>query len=309
MKVGTYRAAQLWFGLLVASLCTNANALVTRIDIEIPRDYGYWIGDMVPLRVSLELASPYQLDTTALPSVGRVNHWLWLHPVDIETEKRGNNFVYRITLPYQVLTAPREPERLFLPEQTFYYTDGIQRTPIVIEPRGITVSPLTTTVPATTSRFVDLVPPLPPPPLTLGRYYAVIAGAAAAMLLSIALLGYVHGSLPWVRRTRGPFAKALRQLRRFQAQLPQQIDDASAMRCLHHAFNLTAGFVLLNRDLPRFFKDHPAFGSLRKPIETFFTDSQQRFYGPPLQPDAPRFELRAMVQLCRDCRDVERGLT
>ena len=296
---------------VVASLAAVAmpvSALLQRLDVKDPRQFGYWIGDVVTREVSVAMAPPYTLERSSLPRVGRMDRWLWLREVSIESDSQGALNSYRLTFRYQVLNAPARLRRLFIPQQTLHFSGGGERLPVLIEALGIHVSPLAAPSAVADAGYPDLQPAVPPPPLDATIHQLAVAAAAVGLLLASGLLLYVYGTLPWLRRSRGPFHRALATLKALARERPTEESVAWALRSLHHAFNATAGEVLLSGDLPRFFDRFPGFKAHRDRIEDFFRSSRQWFYDTQRPSAAPPEQLRRLLELCRTCRDIERGL-
>lgn len=292
----------------MAAAAAPAFAMLQTMEVKDPRRFGYWTGDVVTREVHVAMAPPYTLERKSLPRPGRLDRWLWLRGLEVEAGGAGEGNAYRLRFSYQILTAPAAPQRLFIPQQTIYFAGDGQRVPVIVEALGLTVSPLTAPSAASQAGFPDLQPAVAPPPLDTTRHAWWLGLAGVCLLSAAVLLLYVYGSVPWLRRSHGPFHRALAVLRPLARERTTQDAVARAWRSLHHAFNATAGEVLLSADLVHFFDRFPAFRGQRDGIEEFYRQSRRWFYGgePPASP--PADQLRQALDLCRACRDIERGL-
>ena len=157
----------------------------------------------------------------------------------------------------------------------------------------------------------QLRPALPPPAV---RTDAILARGIVAMVGSAAvagLLAYMHLWLPFVSRTRGPFARACREIRKVLRRERTDVAYAAALSEVHRAFNATARRVVFEHELERFFREHAHFAGLRQPIAEMFQASTTVFYrrgSDSITPASARERVLALLQLCEACRDRERGL-
>ncbi len=258
------------FLLLVATAAYGAEPVV--IETTEPRSFGYAIGDVLERRIAVEAAHPWRLVPDSVPKQGRLNRWFDVSAISVtETSKPGARR-YEIVLTYQLMNAPEVTDIIVLP-------------PVALKFEGDT-EPLRIT---TSSATVFASPLLPPEAIgsTLDQPREddspslVDTSAVGARVRIYALLAVVAAAVwAWLRfgafwRKSGPFARATRELRRFNGR-----DDARAesIRIVHRAFNETAGRALLREDLERFFAERPNDTDLRERTEEFFRLSQRQFF-------------------------------
>ncbi len=133
----------------------------------------------------------------------------------------------------------------------------------------------------------------------------IAAYVAALTALSAYWLYRLYG-VPFLARSRGPFARARRALHRVRGADAAAMQ--SAMRELHRAFDTTFGATLFHHGIETFLAQYPRYGSLREPIQRFFALSRSRFYetATPTHDDAQLAQLRELAQRLSL---LERGLT
>lgn len=274
-----------------------AQPVIRDLRIEMPRAFGYTIGDRIEQRITLGLSDPYRLMREALPEPGRLDHWLALDPVRIEERTDDGGIVYRITLVYRIINLEPGVERLTLPSWRLRFSDDQGRLGTSVPEWSFRVAWLSDpNRPAS-----DVQPDRPPPPMAPPRLE--LAAAGGGLLLALGLLGYRYGRLPFV--SRGPFDRALRELRR----LPTPWDatrQRTALRVVHAAFDRAAGGTVLGERLDDLFERQPRLATLREPIADFFERSTALFFRPDRALSPP--ERMELIRLCRRCRDVLRGV-
>lgn len=281
-------------------------SVIRLIDVVTPRSYGYTIGDPIRHEVRLEVDSRYTLDRAALPKPRRLNGWLWLEDVGVRERSVSNATEYTVVLAYQILSPPETVTRLFVPQQTLFLEADEERVPVTVEPWGFTAAPLTQKPDPSALPFVDLQPSITPTPLPLFSHAAIMSLSVILFCSAISLLLYVRWRLPWVARSNGPFARALRELETLRTRAPDAARYDVALRCTHRAFNDTAGSAVFADTLATFFEAHPQFRVRRDPIASFFKESGNWFFAQRSEPVPP--DLKHLINLCRSCRDIERGI-
>lgn len=285
---------------------SSAQTAIRSYDIDHPRPYGYVIGDVLESHISLSLNAPYRLQREALPAPGPVDRWLTLHDVRMQTRQRAGFTEYRITLGYQILSAPEHLRRLFAPGADVAFSDGGQPLYFPVSGFAYAVAPLILPQDLSDGALPAPRPAHPPPPIPTAPHVWRLALIGAGLGVLALLWAYLYGVLPFLGRNRGPFARAYRRLRDCARRPPGPERDRATLRVLHRAFDQSAGRALFGEDLDRFFRDHPRFEPAREAIEALFETSRGVFFDPHRPGPAP--QLDRLVALCRRCRDLERGL-
>lgn len=290
--------------LLIAITCTT-QAAIRSVDAVQPRSFGYVIGDVFRHHIKITLDDPWILDKATLPENGRVGIWLD-RQLSRFTEKRiAQGTEYQFDLDYQIFNAEKQLAEVFTPQLELSVVNGSKQIPVFIHEWGFTVAPVVRDNIHQSLDYLNLQPPHKPVPRK-PAYTLLIAGSTG-LLFSIAVLGYIFCRLPGVSRTRGPFARACSRLRVLCKQHHQTESYQQALRHMHQAFNETAGQVLLGEDLERFFSEQPDHAKLREPIEQLFQYSRQTFFESKNR--VGEGGITSLLELCVQCRDIERGLS
>ena len=298
--------SSLGFGLAVWSAATAAQPLpdLPSARVTEPRAFGYSVGDRVSRRIALDVPPGFMLDASSLPQSGQRGKALELQAVRLHG--RGQHLA--LELDYQVFLAPREVRTLEMPAFTLRF-DGLPSAQARrIDAWPIVVAPLVQLDAPARNGLGELRPDTPP--LLLDTAAArmrlgVIAGVLAALL---AYLAHVYLGLPWWARYRRPFGLAWRALRLLPTEPTAQQRRAAYAR-MHEALNRSAGEVLFEPGLERWLATQPRFAPLRDELKRFFGHSRAEFFSgrDAAQGEGGRAERDRLVQLCRRCRDAERG--
>ncbi len=264
------------------------------------RDYGYVLGDLIPLSFTIQLPEGESMDGDALPAPGPVNKWLTLRSGHVEMTSETTPHTVQVQLIYQLFKGVREPELATIPPLRLH-TAG--RTPQSFEtpPWSFTVTPVIP--PEVLDDDVEVRPPRPTEPVPTARASARLYSWLAGVLLVLALLGL--GEFTRHRRTR-PFAGAAKTLRPILRSRQDADSLRQAARLLHRAFDQTFGETLFARELDRFCAAHPGFAPLRDRLNSFFALSGALFFDPgtttPFEPDTGKW----LEDLARRCVVAER---
>lgn len=297
------------WGLLAIPVCTVAAAgPVRNQQVTTPREFGYAIGDQVVMRVDFELARDWRLDRDALPKPGRITRWLALNRVGVSRGLGWSWVPHTVSLVYQVVNTPDGVLGVGTPPWSLRVLGAHDDLPVIVPAWGFTIAPITASSERPEGALPPLRPPLPPPALDTRASLARVALAAAGALAVALWLAYLHLMLPFVSRTRGPFARACREIARIRRRENEDVAYQAALAAVHRAFNATAGRVVFEHELDGFFREHPRFETLRKPVAHVFECSTAEFFGDGGGTGAARERLEELLELCRACRDRERSV-
>jgi mxaA protein len=283
-----------------------AQTAIRSFEIATPRPYGYVIGDVFEQRITLSLNTPYRLQRDALPAPGRIDRWLALRDPRLELVTQAGFTEYRLTLGYQILSAPQHLSRLFAPGLDLAFSDGEQVLHFPVPGFAYAVAPLIPAQDLGEGAALGLRPARRPPPIPIAPHLWRLALIGAGLGVLGLLLAYLYWVVPFLGRSHGPFARAWRELRACARRPPGADRDRAALRVLHRAFDQSAGRALFGEDLDGFFRDHPRFAPARGAIEALFEASRGVFFDPHRPLAAPALD--QLLALCRRCRDLERGL-
>lgn len=285
---------------LALSACTGHNDEVSRHGkAAITRDYGYVIGDIVPVDYRFDLKGD-EIDITSLPPVGPLNEWLNIRGYHVEHHPHRDGVETRLHIDYQIFKGIKEPELLTVPSLSFRLRAHPEST--------LTTDPWTYTQ----------VPVIPPdlsnetiePQEGMGIGLIDIRPASQRLaywfsgLLIIALMMLLRRSLQ--RRKYRPFQSAQSKIRAAFREGADAQTIMEGMRLMHRALDHTYGQTLFRRDIPAFLKAHPTYLSAEASLQAFFALSGRLFFiAEPYAPEAN--EITQLVNLLGQCVRAERG--
>ena len=308
----------------VASLCLSAPAIAKErplgenlspegyapvyvYTINPNREVGFHVGDVLQRIVILHVPKPYKLLETSLPLANtqklRQNkkQGIEVHSVKLEQDDNDRYNIYTLDITYQVFTNNVVAKPAALPPEFVKISGNGKIFQVRIPSWSFRISPLS--VYGNVKIEFDMSPYRGPLLLdnTAHRYTLwALLGVLGAALLGLL---YILGGRRWLPRMGGPFARAMRDLRKLHA------DDASlqaGVTRVHQAINASAGGSVFTAD--EFITRRPGFAPIRDEVERFFQLSRTVFFDPKAQVDLPQAPLAWLRQFCRRCRDHERGL-
>lgn len=259
------------------------------VGVENPREYGWWLGDMLEQRLVVTLPEGATLDTASLPRPRSVTYWLDL----VEVETRETQGEVEITLIWQNFYSALEPSRREVPSSLIRFSDGTEAR---LPGFSFVTSPIRPILAPSTP---DQLQPDPDYRLVSTRLNILGLGlSTTGLMLSVGLLAFHQAWWPFHRRAARPFTRAARRIASMRGA------DAGALRqVLHRAFDAAFGRVLISAELGRFLDDRPQFRSLETRLARFFETSNDAFFGRGGSQDLPG----EIAALARDLAALERG--
>jgi mxaA protein len=292
--------------LFLVCLSGEPLAALRSVEVDTPRAFGYTIGDVFDHGVSITVDDPWRLDRGSLPGNERIGLWFERQLLRFDELRVTKGVRYRLKIRYQIFNAPPDPLEVFTPALELRIVNGGKQMPVFVRAWGATIVPLTRNGTLQPVDYLNLQPPDRPPPRNSRTPALMLAAGGAGLLFSLMVTAYMFGSLPGVRRTRGPFARTLKRIKALPGAGTEADAYRQALRYLHQAFNETAGRVVTGDELDRFFAEQPRHARLREPIEHLFSRTSLEFFEPGRLPGDR--DIGELLKLCRHCRDVERGL-
>ncbi len=295
--------------LIMASpgLCLAAEtALLLEATTLEPRAFGYQVGDIVSRGVTVHVPEGLVLDDTSVPQPGARGRAIELRSVARHDSSMPGGRRHELTLEYQLMLSPAQPRTFELPTLTLRFQGQPRAQQLRIEAWPVTISPLVPVEVSPRRGLGELQPDTPPPRIdTSATQHRLVAYAVAGLLL-LAYLAHVYIGLPWWSRAHRPFAQAWRSLRGLRADSAESAEPRwpQAFQRLHEALNRTAGEVVFEHDIDRFIGAHACFEPVRGDLLRFFQLSRRAFFADGVLAAAERTWL---IELCRRCRDAERG--
>lgn len=302
-----------WVWILLLAVAMGAakaqDRSAWRLHVETPEVLGYTIGDLIEHRARLVLDAPYRLDESSLPEARRLSSWLELRDVALHVDRGFGSITYDIELTYQIFNTASAVRGIATPPVSLTVVDGEGTFPVIIPAWGFSVLPVAAAEEVPPGTLPSLRPSRAPPPVDLRPYELRITLLSVALLVGFAYLLYLNGTVPFLRRSNGPFARAHRRLKRLKHRPFEDPVRREAYRHLHAAFNETAGHVVFAHDLEAFFAEQPRFRVVRETVESFYDESRRMFFVGEEQGGAGVASMAPLVRLARRFRDAERGLT
>lgn len=274
---------------LIALIFTLAIALPSyAIDtkITLDRSWGLLIGDQVTATIELPVPAS-DIDSHSLPAHDkRYGPWLNLYDSELVGQQ--------LKLYFQLINVPAENRQVATPELQLRTLDG----------EFITVP----SVPMQIGSFLEsqdteatLVPRA-----DMGLSAASDSQLNARLWLSIVVL--LISIVIWLvwhfglrPRQRLPFATAMFELNKMR--LLGRKDPEKASRSLHHAFNRSAGRVVIHSQLSKLWENCPWLQPLQADIESFYQQSAAHFFSPN---KVEQKDFNQMLELAKACRAKER---
>jgi mxaA protein len=294
-----------WLAGAHAEIIENDPRIQVRT-IEPTRDVGYTVGDTISRTVILEAPRYLQLIETSLPVAGNDKKrkgrgsGIELEKATLEKSVRPDKNIYTLHLTYQLFTGGVVARPASMPPEFVKFAGKGESFDFRIPSWSFRMSPLAVFGQVVVEK--DMSGFRGPLLLSSHRNYQILWALLGILALSALGLLYVLGSTTWLPRMGGPFARALRDLKK----LPNSAEGLTqGVARLHEAFNATAGGSVFDR--AGFLALKPGFAPVSADIERFFSLSRTVFFDPSASHgiDDPQAWLR---QLCRRCRDCERGL-
>jgi mxaA protein len=288
--------------LMAASSLIAAPTDVLQATTHEPRSFGYQVGDVLERHVRVQVPAGLQLDEASLPRSGARGQALELRSV--QRQRAGGDD--SLTLRYQIFIAPTAVRTFELPAFTLRYAGQPRDEELRVQAWPVTVAPL---VPVEVSPRVglgELQADQPPPLINTRAAGWRLRVLLVLMLLLGSYLAVVYLGLPGWQARRRPFGLAWRSLRHLSAQPTPDAWRAACLQ-LHQALNHSAGQVVFEAGLDEFVRQRPAFASQHAALQSFLRQSNAAFFSTATT-NAALLDGNALRELCRHCRDAERGI-
>jgi mxaA protein len=289
------------FILAVPAVRADVVEPIVHVDRVEPRPFGFVIGDTLTRRIELETAAGTSIDRERLPKPGRVSSWLEL--VDVSVDARAGNR-HALAFTYQIFNSAPEVRTRPLPAVDILLKTAAGSATYTMPKQLFTTGPLTPEYVSGRDGLGEMRPDAKPPPLpTLWVRLRLALWTLGLVAIAFYFL-YAYRGLPFLARSRGPFARALRAVDAAARAGDEQAGRRAALQALHRAFDETARGTVFGEHLDRFFAAHARFAPLRPQVERFFAGSQTEFFGS----GATELSLAWLASLTRELRDRERGV-
>ncbi|MDT8312002.1 MAG: hypothetical protein RQ732_11190 [Methylophaga sp.] len=255
--------------------------------ISLDRSWGLLIGDEITAEITLP--ADLDIDTASLPQRNK-RHGAWLYLRD--NELSGN----RLLMHYQVTNVPAETREVATPVFELRTTEGgfinIPEAPLQIG------SFLAAENADADGRFVPRGDQVLLPAGNVGLQQQLWISLLILIISVLIWLAWHFGFRP---RHRLPFAHAVFELNKMRWLGRKNVDMAS--RKLHHAFNRSAGTVLVASKLDKLWQQSPWLLPMQPEIDSFYQQSATHFFS--AQGGGAR-DFSQLLDLARACRVREK---
>jgi mxaA protein len=275
-----------------------------RVALSAPRPFGYAMGDVIEHRITAAAEAPYALQIDFLPKPGPLSEWLEIRAVDTSVRQEHNRKYYDIAIRYQIFKGVKDSENLTIPAWPLRFRSANASFEEQAPAWEFTLAPLIAS--HTKDKDVLIRPELEAVPYALAPSTRVLALSLTGILAAACYLAWWYDRLPFLRRNRGPFARALREMQSLMRRQSASESYRAALRLLHQALNDTAGETVFAGRLEDFFRHRPAFSALNERLREFFQVSRRMFFMSPASSVPEDYPLAWLEALCRECRAIER---
>jgi mxaA protein len=288
-------------GLLLLTACNGSGPVGSAHgQPAITRDYGYVIGDVIPMTYQFDLKGD-QIDPGTLPSLGAVNEWLVIRAIRIEVIDHRERQETRLHVDYQIFKGIKDPELVTIPPFEFRVLHHPETT-VSTDPWTFTEVPV---IPP--DQALENIEPhdgLEVPRLDEQPQSQRIARWIVALGVVVSLMGL---RTYLIRQRIRPFRRSERKIRaslRSGMDIPEVLEG---LRLLHRALDDTYGRTLFKATLPDFLLAFPAFTGMQQDLELFFRCSGRLFFDPSPQGLTEEERIR-ILGLLNECLRAERGM-
>jgi len=274
------------FLALIFTLVLSFSSFATDTKINLDRSWGLLIGDRITATIELPVAAS-ELDSQSLPTDDK-RYGPWLKLEDIESTEN------QLKLQFQLINVPAENRQVATPELQLRTQEGefitIPSVPMQIGSFLQNQDSKGTLVPR---GDVNLTVESDS---TLKTQFWL---AVTTLIISVLIwLIWYFGLRP---RQRLPFASAMIELNKMR--LLGRKDSDKASRSLHHAFNRSAGRVVIHSQLSKLWENCPWLQPLQADIESFYQQSAAHFFS---RDKAEQKDFNQVLELAKACRARER---
>ncbi|WP_417550803.1 hypothetical protein [Methylophaga sp.] len=273
--------------IFVISFIVSSQLMAQDVTINLDRSWGLLIGDKVTASIVLPV-SVSDLDEDSLPQMNK-RHGPWLNLQEISSNAN------LLELHYQLINVPIETRQLETPTYTLRTKAGdLLEVPSTVFSAG---SFLTKTDEADTEISLRGDQRLLPADFGLLQKrltYACVIALLAALIFFVWHIGLRPGK-------RLPFAKAVFAMNKLRWFGHKDVD--SATRVMHHAFNESAGTVVIYSQLQQLWDACPWLADLQPEITQFYQQSASHYFSRNPQQNA---DFDSLIKLARACRAREK---
>jgi len=270
------RAAPAIFYLWLILLPWHVQA--AEVEIHAPRQFGYFVGDLIEAYIDIRLPASARLQQASLPAPGPLNAWLDLRGLAVSSSKEASGMLWRLHLTYQNFYLALDVRGMEIPALSLVFQDGGDETTVEVPSWRIRVAPLREVLPEKQENAADYLRP-DAPNVLIAEHGAMRTGLLAGLT---ALLGFLclwdRALWPFYKRRARVFTAAARQISTLAKQKSGPEFYQAAFLTLHRSIERAAGRAIHLEDLPAYIGNNPQFAPLAASFQKFFAASREAFF-------------------------------
>lgn len=273
--------------IVIISLLFSSQLSAQEVIVNLDRSWGLLIGDYISASVILPV-NVSDLDEDSLPQLNK-RHGPWLNLQEVSADQN------MLQLHYQLVNVPAETRQLATPEYTLRTRAGeLLTVPSVGFSAGSFLNKTDDAAIDLPLRGDQRLLPADFSPLKTQLYYAISIALLTALIWLVWHIGLRPGK-------RLPFARATFSLNKLRWFGHKDVDAAT--RIMHHAFNESAGTVVINSQLQQLWNSCPWLIDLQPEINRFYQQSASHYFS--AQPQQA-VDFDSVIALARACRAREK---
>lgn len=273
--------------ILIISFIFSSQLMAQDVIINIDRSWGLLIGDIVTTSIVLPV-SVSDIDADSLPQLNK-RHGPWLNLQQISS----NNNV--LELQYQLVNVPAETRTLQTPTYTLRTNAGeLLDIPSAEFSAGSFLNATEENAMEIPLRGDQRLLPADFSSLQKQLTYAIAVALVTALIWLVWHIGLRPGK-------RLPFARAVFSMNKLRWFGHKDVDAAT--RVMHHAFNDSAGTVVIYSQIQQLWDACPWLADLEPEITRFYQQSASHYFSRDPQQNT---DFDSLIKLARACRAREK---
>lgn len=292
--------------VMIAALLAQRAEAVT-VDLRLPRDFGFFVGDLVEAIVDIRASSGLRLQESSLPRPGPVTTHLDLRDVAVESFDGNGANHWRLRLTYQNQFVALDVRAVEVPALTLTFLEGEMPVTVPVPGWRFFAAPLREVAPEKRDRGSDYMR------ADLSSTYVDEAASrhltmllAAGALAALALFLHDRTLWPFQERKSRVFAAAARQIAALARNAPAPEFFHAACKALHRSVDRAAGRAIHYEDIAKFLDSRPEFRPAADHLRKFFAQSRTTFFS--IEGEGQQgLQAKELIALARHLAELERA--
>ncbi|HTV32947.1 MAG TPA: nonribosomal peptide synthetase MxaA, partial [Methylocella sp.] len=135
------RAGAVFVFFSLVQILLTTHALAAEVQIHAPRQFGYFIGDLIEAYVDVRMPEGVQLQQASLPTPGPLNSWLDLRGLAVSHSQESGGALWHLHLTYQNFYLALDVREMEIPALSLVFQGGDETT-VEVPSWRIRVAPL-----------------------------------------------------------------------------------------------------------------------------------------------------------------------